>query len=463
MSSETSSSRGSIALSVCMIVKNEAELLGRCLASVSAAADQIIVVDTGSTDATCDVARKFGAQVYESPWRDDFSFSRNVSLDHATGKWILWLDADDVVPEASIARLVELRGREADRVYGFIVRNERPGNTGSEFTQARMFPNRPELRFERRIHEQIMPSALRAGLSLELCDVVIEHHGYADPDQLRLKARRNVRLLLEEYPEVAPDAVMAAEIADSWQLLENMDESAKWYRTLLSIPECEQSAPVLAGHAYYGLGTIANHKGDYTGAIDLFEHAFGLSPWRSDILFGLAVAQELANRPEAALESLARIPSLRPQAGQVGVDFRSAAIKSYLRRLRLLIELDRPDDACRVAQEAVSSVGFRPEIHIMAAKVYLKLGRLMDALHGFENSLHIRREGNLDAYIGLCLVYRAANRAEVLKVTLDAIRPVFGEDPRFIAAESLLLVSEECPVGDPEQIKKLRNEFFEVF
>jgi len=463
MCSETACSKGGIALSVCMIVKNEADLLGRCLTSVSVAADQIIVVDTGSIDSTREVARKFGAQVYESPWRDDFSFSRNVSLDHATGKWILWLDADDVVPEQSIARLVELKERAADRVYGFIVRNERPGNTGSEFTQARMFPNRPELRFERRIHEQIMPSALRAGLSLEQCNVVIEHHGYADPEQLRRKAQRNVRLLLEEYPQIGPDPVTAAEIADSFQLLENMDEAAKWYRTLLSIPECEQSVPVLAGHAYYGLGTIANHKGDYTGAIDLFEHALGLAPWRSDILFGLAVAQELAKRPEAALESLARISSIRPQANQVGVDFRSAAIKSYLRRMRLLVELDRPDDACRVAQEAVSAVGFRAEIHLMAAKVYLKLGRLMDALHGFEKSLQLRREGNLDAYIGLCLVYRAANRAEVLRATLDAIRPVFGEDVRFIAAQSLLLVSESCPVGDPEQIAKLRGEFFEVF
>ena len=119
-------------LSVCMIVKNEADLLRRCLLSVQEVADQIVVVDTGSTDSTIEIARFFSAVIVEEPWRDDFAYSRNISLEHATGTWILWLDADDVVPESSLPLLHSLKQNKPDRVYSFIVRNERPGNTGTD-------------------------------------------------------------------------------------------------------------------------------------------------------------------------------------------------------------------------------------------------------------------------------------------------------------------------------------------
>ena len=85
-------------LSVCMIVKNEAEFLERCLTSVRPAADQIVVVDTGSTDGSDEIARSFGAEVVRAEWRNDFAWARNISLDRAKCAWILWLDADDVVP-----------------------------------------------------------------------------------------------------------------------------------------------------------------------------------------------------------------------------------------------------------------------------------------------------------------------------------------------------------------------------
>ena len=89
-------------LSVCIIVKNEAALLGRCLNSIKSAADEIVVVDTGSTDNTVEIAESMGAKVVCTQWRDDFAWARNISIEHATGSWILWLDADDVVPPESL-------------------------------------------------------------------------------------------------------------------------------------------------------------------------------------------------------------------------------------------------------------------------------------------------------------------------------------------------------------------------
>jgi len=145
-----------------------------------------------------------------------------------------------------------------DRVFGLIVRNERPNNTGTEFVQARMFPNRPEIRFERRVHEQMMPSALAIGLSLEKKEVVIEHHGYADPATLKRKAGRNIELMLAGYDAGRPDPVTAVEIADSYQLIDSWDEAEKWYNAVLAVRDVENSSPAIVSQAYLGLGSIAN-------------------------------------------------------------------------------------------------------------------------------------------------------------------------------------------------------------
>lgn len=418
-------------LSVCVIVKNEAALLGRCLSSVRSVADQIVVVDTGSTDRSKEIARECGALVIESEWRDDFSWSRNISLEHAIGKWILWLDADDVVPEASLGPIAALKRGMPDRVYNFIVRNQRPGNTGTEFRQARMFPNRTELRFERRIHEQIMPSALRAGFSLETCDIVIEHHGYANPVLLKKKAARNIALLLEEYPRYAPDIVMASEIADSYSLTGDDENAALWYAKVLEIPEVGKRMPVMAGHAHYGIGNICSRGENYTEAIEHFNETLILTPWRVDVLYSLAVAQELSGDCGRAVETLRTIPDIKQVTGQVGVDYRSAVIKSYLRCIRLLVELERFEEAEQVVRDAVANVGFRPEVMNMAGKFYIKVGRLMDGLHSFEKSLQLRREGNIEAFVGLCVIFRIAGREEKIDETLYAIESEFSGNGLF--------------------------------
>ena len=92
-----------------MIVKNEGRILGKCLRSVLPCADEIIIVDTGSTDSTVEVARSFGARIIHSDWKNDFSYSRNCSLREATCEWILWLDADDYVPAESLPQIASPR------------------------------------------------------------------------------------------------------------------------------------------------------------------------------------------------------------------------------------------------------------------------------------------------------------------------------------------------------------------
>lgn len=447
-----------------MIVKNEAALLHRCLESIRSVADEIVVVDTGSTDTTVAIAREFGAKVVESLWRNDFAWSRNISIENATGTWILWLDADDVVPPSSLQPIAELKHRTPDGVFSFIVRNERPGSTGSEFTQARMFPRHPSLRFERTIHEQIMPSALRIGMKLEPCNIVIEHHGYADPVTLKKKASRNITMLLKEYPVYAPDPVMATEIADSCWLVDDLEKAFSWYQEVINQLGTSGSMAALLSHANYGIGNIYNRQGRYAEAIARFEEAHTLAPWRPDILYSLAVALELVGTPDKAVPVLLKIGTMKAVAGQVGVDFRSARIKAYLRVIRVLVESGDFDTAATVVADALTHAGERPEILNSAGKFFLKCGKLMDALHTFEASIKLQRDGNLDAFTGLCCVYYMAGRFELITETLCGLSEEYAGSLRFSLIQKIFSGQAEKERGEDavcsSQIQALQREFF---
>ncbi len=137
-----------------MIVKNESKLLAGCLESIVSISDEIIIVDTGSTDSTVDVAKKFTPNIYFYPWKDDFSAARNYSLSHATGEWVLVIDADERLVKSSVASLLELVRtvpHDIPQVFNFlaVARGRQP-----LFTRA-LFPNLSGMSFKGAIHESL--------------------------------------------------------------------------------------------------------------------------------------------------------------------------------------------------------------------------------------------------------------------------------------------------------------------
>lgn len=98
-----------ISVSLCMIVKDEEEVLGRCLESVKNVVDEIIIADTGSKDRTKEIARQYTDKVYDFEWKDDFSAARNFSLSKGTKDYLMWIDADDVLPEKSVWEMLKLK------------------------------------------------------------------------------------------------------------------------------------------------------------------------------------------------------------------------------------------------------------------------------------------------------------------------------------------------------------------
>jgi tetratricopeptide (TPR) repeat protein len=192
-----------------MIVRNEEENLPACLRSAADLVGEIVIVDTGSADRTKEIARQFGARVFEFPWIDDFAAARNESLRHATGDWVFWLDADDRVDERNRMRLRSLFASLKDENVGYSMKclclPDRQTGTSTVVDHIRLFRNRPDVRWRYRVHEQILRAIRKSGGEARRADVTIHHVGYEDPSLRQRKLDRDLRLLNLEDAERPDD------------------------------------------------------------------------------------------------------------------------------------------------------------------------------------------------------------------------------------------------------------------
>lgn len=209
-------------LSVCMIVKNEASNIREALESFAAFADEIVVVDTGSTDGTPNLALAFTPHVYHYTWHDDFSAARNFSLEKAGCAYCLWMDADDRIDALNAAKINALK-REFDgrRAFAFELHDIRNGAPFRSLMQIRCIPNRQDVRFQGRIHESIDWDRVQDELIPVNVDIVVTHHGYDDPVLLGRKINRNIRLLQMECEAGRDDATLHYYLAMSFSHIGN--------------------------------------------------------------------------------------------------------------------------------------------------------------------------------------------------------------------------------------------------
>ena len=195
-------------ISLCMIVKNEEKYIAACLKSAALLVDEIILVDTGSTDSTLEIAEGFQARIFHYPWKENFAHARNYSLAQATGEWILVLDADEALYHEDIEKLKHIvRTTTANAIslkfHNFILEDsEEEYNT---HVGIRLFRNHI-FQYEGAIHEQLVAICEETPLRLKATDVRVGHYGYLKSNAGKRKRERNIPLiqkLLEENPEDA--------------------------------------------------------------------------------------------------------------------------------------------------------------------------------------------------------------------------------------------------------------------
>jgi glycosyltransferase involved in cell wall biosynthesis len=293
-------------VSLCMIVKNEAAVLERCLKSAAPYIREIIIVDTGSSDGSREIARRFGAKLYDFQWIDDFSAARNESLRYASQPWILHLDADEYLDKSTIAAFSKIQEKQANWGYLVTVRNLHTADDiagSSDDKQIRLFRCHEKIRFQGIVHEQIGPAIYELGGSIGELPLRIIHTGYqADPAE---KAARNLPLLIKEA-ENKPGAYVYFKLGETYKALKNY-ELAEDYLLQAADPARGKLSRDIYETLYLRLAQIALEKNHYQAAAD---YASLSNNYNKNNIISLYVGAVAALYLKAIPEAYARLKNI---------------------------------------------------------------------------------------------------------------------------------------------------------
>jgi glycosyltransferase involved in cell wall biosynthesis len=262
------------ALSLCMLVKNEERNLARCLDSVRGLVTELIVIDTGSTDATPRIAAEYGAEVIPFDFsRVDFAAARNWAIERASGRWILVLDADESLDEASVPMVRELVAGGENAGY-FLERHNRShspdSSTSTRDYVVRLFPNRPGYRYRGRVHETIDGGILAGGGRQVKTAIRIDHNFASDPEARRRKNHWYIAILQEEIAADPNDDSRLDFLAAEYHQLGRFDEAAEIAERIAQLRPEDARTHLFAGtyHLIYQKD-LARARADFERALEL--------------------------------------------------------------------------------------------------------------------------------------------------------------------------------------------------
>jgi GT2 family glycosyltransferase/Flp pilus assembly protein TadD len=309
-------------VSLCMIVKNEEAYVAQCLSSVKAVVDEIIVVDTGSNDKTKQIAEAFGAKVFDFAWIDDFSAARNFSLSHASGSWILILDADEVLSPIDHARIRNMTSSKRDVAYSFTTRNyvtptdiqgwmrndgkykEEAGTGWISSVKVRLFPRRSSIRFEHAVHELVEASLISSNIEVKSSPVPIHHYGKLDLHASRKKGESYLELGEMKLEETGSNNMKAlSELAIQENELGNYQRALEICLRLVELDPRNPRAHMGVGSNYIGLNRFHD-------ALQPLKKSMELDPNLKEAYIRHSIALLVLGKAQEAvpvLEKLARI------------------------------------------------------------------------------------------------------------------------------------------------------------
>lgn len=384
-------------LSLCIIVKNEEASLLKTLSSVKDIVDEMVVLDTGSTDRTVEIAQALGARVYHFKWCDDFSAARNEALKYAQGKWVLVLDADEVltpeiVPE--IKQLLEhdsLRNSSASRYLVVNLVRQEVGASQSPYSLvSRLFRNHPEIRFSRPYHAMIDDSVQELlqrephWQIISLSTVAIQHYGYQPEAIAALDKYTRARIAMEGFLASHPnDPYVCSKLGALYVQIGQLSEGVELLKRGLTSTELD--APILF-ELHYHLGNAYTRSSNIELAAKHYQVALQ-QPILSQLKLGaynnlgnlLLATGDLAMAKTAYETTLKIDPSFVPGYNNLGKTLKALgqledAIASYQQAIQL-----NPDYA-----DAYQNLGV----------VWLKIGKVPESLSAFKKAIALHETRN---------------------------------------------------------------------
>lgn len=433
-------------ISLCMIAKNEAAFLAQCLDSVKSIVSEIVLVDTGSTDDTVRIAEEYGAIVLHRPWDNDFSAPRNLSIQHATGDWILILDADEAIATSDLKELQALT-RKKNRAFEFLQRHysndqrlsafepcrgeypEWERNYGGYFTSnlCRLFPNHHQFEYRNRVHELVEHSIHEnKHFVIERTRIPIHHYGHTP--EVRAKKKKTSLYTPLGARKVQEDPL-------NWKNhYELAVENNCNDRKLESVFSFRTAAALNPGYVqtWVNLGYVLNELRAFGSALEALNRALRLEPESAEAHCNIAVTYMRLQRPMFAESHLRRALEIKPtyvnalcNLGQV-----------YYQNRRLA-------DAEQCYRKALDM--FPKNVHALA-----DLGGILMEQEKLDESLSIlTKASSLDPHFARCQYYlgiaqfknkQTANAIETLKDLCGRLEN--SQDPSI----SILEVEKTCRI-----------------
>ncbi|NQT36089.1 MAG: glycosyltransferase [Planctomycetes bacterium] len=366
-------SRGNPRLAVAMIVRNEEDVLAGSLQSVARLADEIVVLDTGSTDRTVEVARGFGATVHTIPWSDDFSAARNACLDRVTADWVLWLDAGEQLTAASASELRRFVDGQADRakVYALMIEipPADPSASAEQIALPRLMPKLDGLRFTGRVRETLSAAMETLGLELDaMPGRIVRHPRHNDSKFKAVRARRNLELVAQEVAETGWQPVLLLAHGEACVDVGDNARAATAFRE--AVGNCPRGSTDML-EAYYGLLTALD--GDATRRdeqLSVALEALDVFPLDAQLLCAMGHYLQSRERMDLAERSF----GAAVEHGQVDL---------------------QTWHLCEISEIAAVCLGLTHQLQQRDAEA---LATLEDALGRFEHSTRLRRQ-LIDLYV----------------------------------------------------------------
>ena len=371
-----------------MIVKNEEKYLEQCLDSVKDLADEIIIVDTGSTDKTKDIAKKFNAKIFDFKWTDDFSAARNESLNQATKDWILVLDADEILDTEAVKIIKnELIKNKENDAYLFIQKNYTDNTKISGFVNeeyksskksysgwygsliVRLFRNNKGYKFDGTVHELAEPSIESKKGKIAMTNIPIHH--YVNSDFYSFKKKKQFYLeLCKKKAKSSPDAGSYFELGVLYKENEDSENAIKSLKKAIELDPKHHMA-------LYELGILHEQKKDYDKAIEYYRQSLGIKE-NSEVFQNLGICYFRKGLLKEAYRNLTKALLLNPNKYTIynslgAVLEKSGNFDNAIQMLEIGIKLNPKN-----------SVG-----HYNLGVVFGKKGEFGKALENFEKALEL--------------------------------------------------------------------------
>lgn len=343
-------------ISLCMIVKDEESTLSKCLNSVKKFVNEIIILDTGSTDKTVKIAEGNGAKVHHFQWCNDFSAARNEALKYVTGDWVLVLDADETLAPEIIPQLREAMQREEYLLIN-LVRDEIGAAQSPYSMVSRLFRNHPDIRFSRPYHALVDDSVSEIVLKEPhwqigyIQGIGILHSGYQQSEITQKNKLVRAQAAMEEFLKTHPDdayvcsklgalyidlgkipqsiqllskgVTIAGENYDilyelyyhlgiAYSRLQNITQAVNHYQEAIKLP----IYPILKLGAYNNLGNLLKEKGDFNGAKNAYETTLKIDPSFVTGYYNLGMTLKAMGLFKEAIASYVKAIDLNPNYAQ---------------------------------------------------------------------------------------------------------------------------------------------------